>query len=64
MAKAFVFINVNAGFLEAEVVKKLRELPEVREAYVVYGAYDVVARIETDSGASQRNTHMENPQTR
>lgn len=48
MAKAFVFINVNAGS-EAEVVNKLRELPEVKEAYFVYGVYDVVAKIETES---------------
>jgi DNA-binding Lrp family transcriptional regulator len=48
VAKAFVFINVNAGS-EAEVVNKLRKLSEVKEAYFVYGVYDVVAKIETES---------------
>lgn len=48
MTKAFVFMNVDAGS-EAEVLKKLREVPEIKECYFVYGVYDVVAKIETDS---------------
>ena len=48
MAKAFVFINVESG-LETEVLERLREVPEVKEAYFVYGVYDIVAKVETDS---------------
>lgn len=48
MAKAFVFATVDAGS-EDEVVKHLRTVPEVKEAYSVYGVYDVVAKVETDS---------------
>ena len=48
MTKAFVFMNISAGS-EAEVLKKLREVPEIKECYFVYGVYDVVAKIETDS---------------
>jgi len=48
MAKAFVFINVELGS-ETEVLKRLREVPEVKEAYFVYGVYDIVAKVETDS---------------
>ena len=47
-AKAFVFINVEPGS-ETEVLKRLREVPEVKEAYFVYGVYDIVAKVETDS---------------
>jgi len=48
MAKAFVFINVEPGS-EIEVLERLREVPEVKEAYFVYGVYDIVAKVETDS---------------
>jgi DNA-binding Lrp family transcriptional regulator len=48
MQKAFVFVNVEVGS-ESEVLKLLREVPEVKEAYFVYGVYDIVAKVETDS---------------
>ena len=48
MAKAFLFINVQPGS-ETEVLERLREAPEVKESYYVYGVYDIVAKIETDS---------------
>jgi len=47
-AQAFVFVNVVAG-AEKEVLKTLRKVPEVKEAYLAYGVYDIVARVETDS---------------
>ena len=48
MPKAFVFMNVDAG-TENEVVTALRKVPEVKESYFVYGVYDVVAKIESES---------------
>jgi DNA-binding Lrp family transcriptional regulator len=48
MPKAFVFMNIDAGS-EVEILKSLREVPEVKESYFVYGVYDVVAKIETES---------------
>jgi DNA-binding Lrp family transcriptional regulator len=48
MPKAFVFVNV-AGGEEDQVLKSLRKLPEVKEAYFVYGGYDIVARVEAES---------------
>ena len=48
MAKAFVFVNLVAG-AETEVLKSLRKVPEVKEAYLAYGVYDLVAKVETDS---------------
>lgn len=48
MAMAYVFINTTPG-AETEVLKKLRELPEIKESYFVYGVYDVIAKIEADS---------------
>jgi DNA-binding Lrp family transcriptional regulator len=48
MAEAFVFINVEPGS-ENEVLKRLREVAEVKESYLVYGVYDIIAKVETDS---------------
>jgi DNA-binding Lrp family transcriptional regulator len=48
MPKAFVFMNIDAGS-EGEVLKTLRAVPEVKESYFVYGVYDIVAKIETDT---------------
>jgi DNA-binding Lrp family transcriptional regulator len=48
MPKAFVFVNVTTGS-ETEVLRRLREIPEVKEAYFVYGVYDIVVKVEADS---------------
>jgi len=48
MPKAFVFMNIDAGS-ENEILNRLRNVPEVKESYFVYGVYDVVAKIETDT---------------
>ncbi|MBC8224982.1 Lrp/AsnC ligand binding domain-containing protein [Candidatus Bathyarchaeota archaeon] len=46
MATAFVLINAEIG-AEAEVLSNLRPIPEVREAHLVYGVYDIIAIVET-----------------
>ena len=48
MATAFVLINAEIG-AEAEVLKSLKDIKEVKEASMVYGVYDIIARIETDA---------------
>ena len=45
---AFVLINAEIGS-EDEVLKEMRKLSNVKESYVVYGVYDVVAKVEADS---------------
>lgn len=45
---AFVLINVEAG-AESDVLKDLIKIDGVKEAYVVYGIYDVVAKIEAEN---------------
>ncbi len=42
MPSAFVLINAEIGS-EDEVLKQLKSLPNVKESYVVYGVYDIVA---------------------
>lgn len=48
MPLAFVLINAEIGS-EDEVVKELRKIGNVKESYVVYGVYDIVAKVEADS---------------
>jgi DNA-binding Lrp family transcriptional regulator len=45
---AFVLINAEIGS-EEEVLKELKKVEGVTEAYVVYGVYDVVAKIRADT---------------
>jgi len=48
MASAIVLINTDAGG-EDEVFEKLKNMNEVTEVHVVYGVYDVVVKLESDS---------------
>jgi DNA-binding Lrp family transcriptional regulator len=48
LATAFVLINAEIG-AESEVLKGLKDIPEVKEAYMVYGVYDIIARIQTET---------------
>jgi len=48
MPVAFVLINAEIG-AEADVVKELRKIEGVEEAYTVYGVYDIVAKIRANS---------------
>jgi len=48
LTSAFVFINADLG-AEDRVVGELRKVPNVKEAYVTYGVYDIVAKVEAES---------------
>ena len=48
MYKRQVLINAEIGS-ESELVEELRKMPYVKEAYLVYGVYDIIARIEAES---------------
>jgi len=53
MVEAFVFINTDIGS-EDEILDMLSKMPEVKEAMIVYGPYDLVARIATDTTENLR----------
>jgi DNA-binding Lrp family transcriptional regulator len=40
---------------EEEVLQALTNVPEVKEAYLVYGVYDVLAYLETDTMEEMKN---------
>ena len=48
MPLAFVLINAEIGE-EAEVIKALKKIENVKEAHLIYGVYDIIARVEADS---------------
>jgi len=45
MPTAFVLINAEIG-LEVDVLKDLKKVEGVDEAFAVYGVYDVIARVK------------------
>ncbi len=46
MEKGFVLINCDLG-AEEYVIEELKLLPQVIGAHITFGAYDVVAEVET-----------------
>jgi DNA-binding Lrp family transcriptional regulator len=48
MPTAYVLINCRLG-KEPEIINELRRVPRVVEACGVYGLYDVITRITTDT---------------
>jgi DNA-binding Lrp family transcriptional regulator len=48
MPKAFVLINVESGS-EDEVLKQLKSIQGVEEAYFSYGVYDIITKIKADT---------------
>ena len=48
MPSAFVLINAEIGS-EDEVLNTLKGIPNVKESYVVYGVYDIIARVEGET---------------
>lgn len=55
MATAFVLINAEIGS-ESDVLKDLNGIPEVKEAHMVYGVYDIIARVETETMQDLKDT--------
>jgi DNA-binding Lrp family transcriptional regulator len=48
MPRAYVLFNVESGSEDA-VLKQLRNINNVEEAYVSYGVYDLVVRVKADT---------------
>jgi DNA-binding Lrp family transcriptional regulator len=48
MPRAFVLINVESGS-EDEVLKELKRIEGVEEAYFSYGVYDLITKIKADT---------------
>ncbi len=55
MPRAIVLINVSSAF-EDSVLKEVLKLDNVEEAYVSYGVYDVVAKINASAMEDLKRT--------
>jgi DNA-binding Lrp family transcriptional regulator len=55
LAIAYVLINVEIGS-EDEVFRNLEPISEVKEAHLLYGVYDIIARIETETMQELKDT--------
>lgn len=55
MPRALVLITVDSG-TDPEVVKDLQTVPNVKEIYEVYGAYDIIVMVESDSNSKIKET--------
>lgn len=45
---AFVLINAELGS-EEDLARELKKIEGVSEVYIVYGVYDIIAKVEADS---------------
>jgi len=48
MPSAYILINTEIGS-EDNVLEEIRNIPNTKEAYITYGVYDIVAKIEASS---------------
>ena len=55
MPTAYILISVEIG-AEGEVLKSLKPVSEIKEAHLVYGVYDIIARVETETMQELKDT--------
>jgi DNA-binding Lrp family transcriptional regulator len=48
MPVAFILINAELG-KEEDLLEDLRKMENIKEAYFVYGVYDIIAKAETEN---------------
>ncbi len=48
MPRAFVLINVESGF-EDSVLRELKTVPGIEEAYFSYGVYDIITKVKAET---------------
>jgi len=55
MAKAYLLINAESGS-ETNVMNGLKKTNAVKEAHMVYGVYDIIARLEAETMADLKDS--------
>ena len=55
MKIAYVLINCDLGH-ETTIIDELKHLDNVKEVHGVFGAYDILAKVESDSVENLRDT--------
>jgi len=46
MVTAYVLVNCDLGY-EAEIIDELKQIEDVKEVHGVFGAYDILAKVES-----------------
>ena len=57
MAIAYVLINCDLGS-EEQIIEELKHLSDVKEIHGVFGAHDILAKVESDQISTLRETIM------
>jgi len=57
MAIAYVLINCDLGS-EEQIIEELKHLSDVKEVHGTFGAYDILAKVESDQISTLRETIM------
>ncbi len=55
MTTAYVLINCELGY-EAEIIDEIKQLEDVKEINGVFGAYDILVKVESDNVENLRDT--------
>jgi len=55
MATAYVLINCVLGY-EKEIIEDLKHLSDVKEVHGTFGAYDIIAKVESEQTTTLRET--------
>ena len=57
MTIAYVLINSDLGY-EEQIIEELKHLSDVKEVHGTFGAYDILAKVESDAVEKLRETIM------
>jgi len=57
MAIAYVLISCDLGF-DAEIIHEIKQLEDVKEVHGVFGAYDILVKLESANAETLRETIM------
>ncbi len=55
MATAYVLVNCDLGF-DAEIIDVIKQVEDVKEVHWVFGAYDIIATVESANVKNLRET--------
>ena len=57
MATAYVLINCELGY-EEQIIEELKHISDVKEVHGTFGAYDILAKVESANVETLRKTIM------
>ena len=55
MATAYVLINCDLGY-EEQIIEELKHISDVKEVHGTFGAYDILAKVESDTVEKLKET--------